>query len=805
MTRDDPWNTQPPVDGYPRYGGHPPQFQQAPPPFQQAPPPFQQAPPPPPNYLPPAGFGPPDPPRRRGPILLVSALVLVVALAAGGAFWYLTSKDDSNSTVAADSLLRYTFPTAPQAAWSVTPGDVGGRPGDAFYTPEGAMGMGNSPGYFDAGGTLVTMMGGVSPDVEFTLIGLDSSSGEPRWSREAATTTCLMTVVDNAMPCIVRSDGTANTVEFVDVDSGATRNSFAPDFVVSDAATDGSTIFLAGYTDSAQFYTSGTVDDPTGNWSSGPLEPDLCPGGADGALFRYAQGNLFHTSGISSWVVDAATGTLASSGAFRSSLPMGDGYAQQSCMEFQGSRRSASPTVTVVDGSGDTLFEKDGSFRTPSPTVTARTRVPLFIGDSAYEPDTGDLMWESSALSPEGDWASLSVVGDVVLTVADGSMTAVDLDDGTTRWTVPIGDGLQFGPTDGERILVADDSGVDAYDLVDGARAWSIPASTSRIDTAGDLFAVTDGTSITAYAPTGGPATIPGSDPSTSGSDSAASGSGGGELVTKCGSRPRLEPVSFRTDAGGLVVEMRVRATCPGGDILSTDALRVTISDNGVPVASSTFDFSDEPLVLPSGRTGGADYAAAQLRYPLGSFWRLPNSLGDGKGGVGDTVVDCEDEGSSTGPTSAPVPSGTSSPPAFDSKASAVSRVDTESASRDALREQADADAPFVRSDLADRWVPLLSSKQPGLVADGITWNNAEILREHLDLRLRFPEVRLMWSGDWSTFTERDWWVTAAGVTFPTPEGANGWCDSKGFDADHCFAKLISTTHSVDGSTLYRK
>lgn len=276
-----------------------------------------------------------------------------------------------------------------------------------------------------------------------------------------------------------------------------------------------------------------------------------------------------------------------------------------------------------------------------------------------------------------------------------------------------------------------------------------------------------------------------------------------------------MEPVSFDTDTGGLIVEMRIRATCPGGDILSTNAMRVTVQDNGSPVASSTFDFSASPLVLPP-TSGDTDYATARFHYPLGSFWRLPSTLGDGKGGAGNSrgggstgggniLVDCDDEGTSSGPTSASAPSGTSSPRTFEASSTATVRVDAEQASRNALREQADADAPFVRSDLADRWVPLLSSKRPGLVADGVTWNNAEILREHLDLRLRYPEVRLMWSGDWSTFTDRDWWVTAAGVTFTTPEGANTWCDSKGFATDHCFAKLVSNTHGEDGSTLYRK
>ena len=119
------------------------------------------------------------------------------------------------------------------------------------------------------------------------------------------------------------------------------------------------------------------------------------------------------------------------------------------------------------------------------------------------------------------------------------------------------------------------------------------------------------------------------------------------------------------------------------------------------------------------------------------------------------------------------------------------------------MRAIANADRPFVSSRLADRWVPQLSSKRPGLVADGIVWNNAETLREHLDLRLKYPEVRLLWTGDWSTFSAPDFWVTIAGVTFPDAGGALAWCRNRGIDRDHCYAKLVSTTHPIDGSTAF--
>ncbi len=118
------------------------------------------------------------------------------------------------------------------------------------------------------------------------------------------------------------------------------------------------------------------------------------------------------------------------------------------------------------------------------------------------------------------------------------------------------------------------------------------------------------------------------------------------------------------------------------------------------------------------------------------------------------------------------------------------------------LRQIANGDRPFVSVRLADRWVPQLSSKRPGVVDEGIVWDNATTLREHLQLRERF-HARLLWSGEWSTFSASNFWVTVAGITFPTSAGALAWCTSQGFDRDHCFAKIVSTTYPVEGSTEY--
>ncbi|ORM24072.1 hypothetical protein [Williamsia sp. 1135] len=84
-------------------------------------------------------------------------------------------------------------------------------------------------------------------------------------------------------------------------------------------------------------------------------------------------------------------------------------------------------------------------------------------------------------------------------------------------------------------------------------------------------------------------------------------------------------------------------------------------------------------------------------------------------------------------------------------------------------------------------------------------WSRQAILDEFLALRLRFNDVRLLWTGEWTVFDDPGWWVTVAAATFAGPDQANAWCAANGLDRDHCFAKLVSTTVPPEGTTLYQR
>ncbi|MCA4727116.1 serine/threonine-protein kinase [Mycolicibacterium fortuitum] len=142
-------------------------------------------------------------------------------------------------------------------------------------------------------------------------------------------------------------------------------------------------------------------------------------------------------------------------------------------------------------------------------------------------------------------------------------------------------------------------------------------------------------------------------------------------------------------------------------------------------------------------------------------------------------------------PTTAPTPSYTP-----------TATRNPEASSSAQLRQISLGDHTIVSTQGSDRWVPQLSSKRPGVVDQGVVWDNELTLEEHLRLRQEYG-AKLLWSGDWSTFDAPNFWVTIAPITYPTASGALAWCSDHGFDRNHCYAKLISTTHAVAGSTAF--
>ena len=278
--------------------------------------------------------------------------------------------------------------------------------------------------------------------------------------------------------------------------------------------------------------------------------------------------------------------------------------------------------------------------------------------------------------------------------------------------------------------------------------------------------------------------------------------------VTPCGSAPTFTPASVKNGDGELKVEVKVTASCPSGDVLGGTANHIDLkgpsrSDStgsaDAVVASGDFDFSDSPLVIPDSGT------TLTLRFGEGHFFRTADDLD-----VKTITVACTpDRASGTSGATAGVPSasGSSNPSSVSASASTTSQdsASEESAAESSLKWQVDHDRPSVTKDLTGKWVAQLSSKKPGMTADGMTWDNRTTLQEFLKLRQKYPTAKLLYSEDWPVFDAGGkYWVTIAGTPYSTAAEANAWCDAQGFDAEHCFAKYIDTNGPSEGTTVNR-
>ena len=105
-----------------------------------------------------------------------------------------------------------------------------------------------------------------------------------------------------------------------------------------------------------------------------------------------------------------------------------------------------------------------------------------------------------------------------------------------------------------------------------------------------------------------------------------------------------------------------------------------------------------------------------------------------------------------------------------------------------------DTDRPTVEA-LVGQWVPQLSAKREGVVADGITYTLADIVALHATLQAQFGAV-LVWSGEYE-FDNGDLWVSIAPKGFATAQQALDWCVAAARDRHNCLARLVTHDPSV--------
>ncbi|QZT57883.1 hypothetical protein [Mycolicibacterium austroafricanum] len=260
-------------------------------------------------------------------------------------------------------------------------------------------------------------------------------------------------------------------------------------------------------------------------------------------------------------------------------------------------------------------------------------------------------------------------------------------------------------------------------------------------------------------------------------------------LAIPCTEGPVVQAESVDMTPEGLSVSAAFLTPCPGGDTVAGTGVRITVADGQRDIAAGLFDFSAQPVRLEPGAK-----AHRKLVFPDGMYWRTPDMFS----GAPQLVLHPGEEAET-----ASARSGAETLVAQEPAKPEHGSVD--GVAEAVLKELRDADSQYVNSSVANRWVPQISSKKAGLVVDGKTLSSADVLRDHLELRRKYSGVRLTHSGQWTTFSSPDWWVTVVGIPKLSASEANRWCDTQGLGVDDCFAKFVSSCFGVEGTTVYRK
>jgi hypothetical protein len=254
-----------------------------------------------------------------------------------------------------------------------------------------------------------------------------------------------------------------------------------------------------------------------------------------------------------------------------------------------------------------------------------------------------------------------------------------------------------------------------------------------------------------------------------------------------------LMPIRATTDNTALIVTMRMTSLCSGGALLAHKT-RITITSSGQDVAAGTFDLSTTPISVPAPVLGHESSVIRDFRFPIGMFWRTPDSLPalDANATTSSPLDVRYDPGGGDRPGTVAPPVASTAP--LEAIGPAPPRGgDVQAATLVGLNAIADSDRQAVESGARDQWVPQLSIKWRNQEWEGVTYADPEILVDHLKLRLSHENVRLVRSNEWKTLSANpDSWVTLEGKPFPDSALANAWCDANGFTAPNCFARLLS-------------
>ncbi|MBY4229958.1 PQQ-binding-like beta-propeller repeat protein [Rhodococcus fascians] len=415
-----------------------------------------------------------------GSALVVGAAFIAVRVA--------SDEPDTPAPGAEQAVVAGSLDTPPEPAWTSDVRTLSDNGGDVLLSmPYGLGQYYGYGGFLSGGGVMIGATGYPLPSADpssgaevgaVTLVGVNPDDGAPLWKAPIGRVSqCASELESVLLACW----GDRRVVS-IDTSDGALAADVGTDFDVNGARIVDQTVFVSGNLDGTPVLTKGTPTaiesdfrrtfERSGDFSSVYVTPDrksvmLTSRGDGTPQYIYTIFDL--DSGAERFTYEGDSVQSVGNGLFLSSIGSESGtVGTQNLLAADGSVIRAIPRPSY------------GASMYPSSPLKPS---PMFLGDGAYDPNTGDELWRNPAMVQSefsgAQSAMVAVVGGVVI-VTDPeakTLTGLDIDDGTERWVTPWEDAywVRGGLTDGKNFVFGDYRGTHSIDASSGEIGWTIP------------------------------------------------------------------------------------------------------------------------------------------------------------------------------------------------------------------------------------------------------------------------------------------------------------------------------------------
>ncbi len=469
-------------------------------------------------------YAPREAAGRKRPLLILALVLVPLVVIAATLIVLVYHGGSAQANGPLDGQLRGTYPTKPSPGWSLRAADVVPNAADPGFDSAGFNNSGQGPQIstqvIDLGHLLVAKVRIHLDRLPFhseALAGLDAETGSVKWTlRDDDLGHCASSAIGRLLACFrsfYANSVQTDEVYFVNIDSGAVDHRIPAPEGTQMVFADGDDLITAGWKTiskgtpanlSEEFTTQMPADleSRIDHSSSGMCAGECTEYGSADNLFYFGS-----TFGVV--LIDTRDGRILMDARWPTTFGAA-GFVGRQCADA--AREQCS--WQIADPAGNLRFAVTDEDLVARPwLVPDPARMPVIIGDTAYDLKSSDKLWTAQG----GPWNLKFIIGDRAIGSKGDSfhqeppLVAFDIVDGKQLWSIDRAPyEVGYSISDGERIVFPDSraDSLSAINLASGREDWQLPID-GTVQPAADGFVAVGSDTMTYYPPTGGPSRAP--------------------------------------------------------------------------------------------------------------------------------------------------------------------------------------------------------------------------------------------------------------------------------------------------------